>query len=52
MKIFILLCLTAIIGTGSFLAATTLQHKMPALAVGFGVWICFLVYLAKRISKQ
>jgi hypothetical protein len=48
MKTFILLCLTCIVGTGAFLYATAAQNKLPPFAIGFGVWILFLVYLAKR----
>jgi hypothetical protein len=49
MKTFILFCLTCIIATGAFLAATMLPNKLPLFIVGFGVWILFLIYFAERI---
>jgi len=42
------MCITCVIGTGAFLAATSLNNKTPAFIVGFGVWILFFWYLAKR----
>lgn len=38
MRTFILLCLTSIIGTMAFLAATSVENKLPAFLIGFGVW--------------
>ncbi|WP_158993810.1 hypothetical protein [Mucilaginibacter sp. L196] len=51
MRTFILLCLTCIIGTGAFLSALSAQNKLPAFLVGFGVWILFLYYFVKKISR-
>jgi hypothetical protein len=51
MRTFILLCLTCIIGTGAFLCALTLQNKLPAFMVGFGVWILFLYNFVKKKTK-
>lgn len=48
MRTFILLCLTSIVGTGAFLAATSLPNKLPLFMVGFGVWILFLIYVVKK----
>lgn len=48
MRTFILLCLTSIVGTGAFLAATSLPDKLLPFLIGFGVWILFFIYLGKK----
>jgi multisubunit Na+/H+ antiporter MnhC subunit len=51
MKIFSLLCITSLIGTGAFLAATASQNKFPAFVIGFAVWVLFIIYSLKKIRR-
>ena len=51
MKTFIYLCITAIIGSGAFLAALSMSNPWPAYAVGFGFWILFFWGVVKRSQE-
>jgi len=48
MKNLILFFLTCIIGTGAFLAGTTMENPLPAFLVAFGVWMLFLYRIGKK----
>lgn len=48
MKNLILFFLTCIIGTGAFLAGTTMDNPLPAFIIAFGVWMLFLYRISKK----
>ena len=48
MKNLILFFLTCIIGTGAFLAGSTMKNPLPAFIVAFVVWMLFLYRIARK----